>query len=325
MITCFINGNNNSTTTRIAIIISGQLRSSNLTWASDYIIHNAAAKFFGKDDPPTPAATLVEFLFKELMKQGIGIDVFMYIQSPTDISSTYQWNGNAYDYIPTPGDTRGCQIFSNNDVFKSTGNHFFCLVENEIQLMNNFLRKFAHWNSRHPDYNNEFMNEQALQQYYGMYKGNQACKQYSIAYKVNYKYKIRLRPDTPLTKPIPNLNTLNFGSTDSNCNKTVYFSNKAVTGHSDWFNIGEAADMDYVLDRYIDFIATDFEWIQSNSNKGWWDLEDHFERLLLDKYSICIKDAIEFWMVIIRRADHQLLAKTKPKDNQYDWVDLSLS
>lgn len=277
------------------------------------------------------------------MKQGLGIDVFMYIQSPTDRGDGNQWDGNPYTYIPSPGDTRGCQLFSNNDVFTRTGNHFFCLVEDEVQLMNNFIRNFTHWKSRHPDYNNEYMNEQALQQYYGMYKGNQACKQYAISNKISYTYKIRLRPDTPLTKVIPSLDSLNFGSTKryedlllyyhrdyhyllySTCKKTVYYSNKAVTGHSDWFNIGESSDMDYVLDRYIDFIATDFVWTQPKSNKWWWDLEDHFEKLLHDKYSICIEPANEIWMVVIRRADHTLLAKIKPKDNIYDWVDLSIN
>lgn len=314
-----------SNDTRIAIIISGQLRSSNLTWTSPDILQDRAWKFFGPDDPNTPAECLITFLFKEIVKQGFGIDVFMFIQASTDRDSTNQWNGNAYDYIPSPGDTRGCQIFSNNEVFNRTGNHFFCLVENEVQLMNNFLRKFPQWNTRHPDYSDEFMNEQALQQYYGMYRGNLACKQYAVSNNVTYKYKIRLRPDTPLTKPIPDINTLNYGSTKSTCNKTVYYSNKAVTGHSDWFNIGLAEDMDHVLDRYIDFIATDFIWVNpKNSNKWWWDLEDHFERLLHDKYSICIEPAIDIWMVVIRRADHKLLSKIKPKDSVNDWVDLSI-
>lgn len=101
-----------SNDTRIAIIISGQLRSSNLTWTSPSILQDRAWKFFGPDDPNTPAECLITFLFKELVVQGFGIDVFMFIQASTDRDSTNQWNGNAYDYMPFPGDTRGCQIFS---------------------------------------------------------------------------------------------------------------------------------------------------------------------------------------------------------------------
>lgn len=321
--TILINGDKNQT--RIAIMISGQLRTANLTWTSDYILHNAAARFFGPDDPPTPAATLVEFLFKEIMKQGYGLDVFMYIQSPADSgsSNSNEWDGSPYNYKPSPGDIGGCKIFSDNEVFKGTNNHFFCLVEKEIQLMNVFIRNFSHWSLRHPDYNNEYMNEQALQQYYGMYKANQASKQYSISHSIEYKYKIRLRPDTPLSKVFPNITSLNFGSTKSSCQSTVYYSNKAVTGHSDWFNIGLSQDMDYVLDRYVDFISTDFVWVPPAGAKWWYDLEDHFERLLLDKYKICVESADDIWMVIIRRADHTYLTKNNPIEKKYDWVDLS--
>ena len=123
-------------------MISGQLRSANFTWTSGDILHNFAATFFGSDDPPTPAGCIIEFLFKEIMRQGYGLDVFMYIQSSAHNKNNIEWDGKPYDYIPSPGDLNGCKIFSDNEVFRGTNNHFFCLVENEIQLMNAFIRNF---------------------------------------------------------------------------------------------------------------------------------------------------------------------------------------
>lgn len=53
------------------ICLIGQLRSANLTWTSGKIYQNINSRMFGKDDPPTTAATIVEFLFKPLALHGL--------------------------------------------------------------------------------------------------------------------------------------------------------------------------------------------------------------------------------------------------------------
>ena len=45
------------------------------------------------------------------------------------------WNGDPLTYIPTIGDYTACEIFSNNEIFKTrSSNNFFCLVEAETQV-----------------------------------------------------------------------------------------------------------------------------------------------------------------------------------------------
>ena len=40
---------------RTAVLLSGQLRSANLSWSSGKIFQNTHSRLFGKDDPPTVA------------------------------------------------------------------------------------------------------------------------------------------------------------------------------------------------------------------------------------------------------------------------------
>lgn len=54
---------------------------------------------FGASDPPTPALTVVEFLFKSLVDQDFHIDVFMYVSAnPKRESRTGM--GIHYNMIP---------------------------------------------------------------------------------------------------------------------------------------------------------------------------------------------------------------------------------
>lgn len=67
-------------TERTAVILTGQLRSANLTIVSDLIKDNAHKKMFGIDDPATSALTILEFFLKPLAEYG-GVDVFMYVEA----------------------------------------------------------------------------------------------------------------------------------------------------------------------------------------------------------------------------------------------------
>lgn len=315
---------NNNATIRTAICLSGQMRSANLSWTSGYIHENAAFRMFGPDDPPTTAQTIIEWLFKPLSQEG-GLDVFMYIQVPPTNNNS-NWDGDAFSFVPQVGDLTGCKLFSDNEVFRNTGNHFYCLIDAEVQLMTTDLRNFSMWQKRHPGYQNEKMNEQALQQYYGMYRANLASKQHAVANGIVYSHKIRLRPDTPFVKPFPGIASLNFGprgTKETDCKSTIYWCSRWIGGYNDWFNVGLTADMDHLLDRYVDFTSTYFDFVSNNGRKWWWDLEDHFEALMRGKYNICLESGPDIWMVVIRRKGHSNEAVIPPVENQ--WVDISLN
>jgi hypothetical protein len=73
---------------RTAVILSGQLRTANLTIVSGAIRDNAHKKMFGSGDPATSALTILEHLIKPLAEHG-GVDVFMYIEAhPEDQVNT---------------------------------------------------------------------------------------------------------------------------------------------------------------------------------------------------------------------------------------------
>ena len=303
-------------TRRVAIIISGQFRSANLSWTSGYIQNFGALRMFGATDPPTPALTMVEFLFKSLVDQDFHIDVFMYV-SANSKKRIEDWNGNPLQYDPTLADTLACQVFSNNRFFsKNSSNNFFCLVEPERNLLNPWIREFAMYNrSSLGVYGSDAMKEQALQQYYGMYRGNRGAKQFSIMNNFEYKYKIRMRPDSALTRPFPALDTFNFHSTvvadgkgRRGCKEMVYFSNKFIDhGHNDYFAIGISSVMDILFDRYLDFTENNNFFLLRNGNStgtvDHWILEDYFENVLYYKYGICLDFHSAIWLVLVRQVN----------------------
>lgn len=306
-------------TNRIAICLTGQLRSSNLSWTSGHLVQNAAFRMFGRGDPPTPAATIVEWLFKPLAKLH-GVDVFMYLTAHPDQNNS-AWDGRPETYEAAVGDMRACQIFSDNEVFRNTGNRFFCIIEPEVQLMDYFAARLPQWRTYGKPLNH---NEQALQQLYSLYRANLAAKQHAVIAEVQYSHKIRLRPDTAVVKPFPPLTALKFiGGSNRGCNTTIFFANKVIyrNGNEDWFNIGLAADMDILLDRYIEFISTPFI---HNSRKDWWDLENHLLGVVELRHRICLDWYFDIWMVVIRKENHNYNT-WEPRKNDFQWVELSTS
>jgi hypothetical protein len=156
---------------------------------------------FGKDDPPSTAATIVEFLFKPLALAH-GVDVFMYVTARPDTVTSYSWDGDPFTFEPRVGDDTACNPFSHNEIFRNTGNRFFCLVEPELQLMTPFIKNFTCWKT-YTYGKSEKLKEQVLQQLNGLYRANMASKQYALMTGVSYQYKVRLRPDTAVKVFIP--------------------------------------------------------------------------------------------------------------------------
>ena len=279
---------------------------------------------FGKDDPQTTALTIIEYLFKPLAQHG-GVDVFMYQTARPETLRSYSWDGDPFTFEPRVGDPTVCKVFADSEVFgKETGNHFFCLVEPEIKLMTPFIKNFTAWHT-YTYGKSEKLKEQVLAQLYGIYQGNLASKQYAIEQNINYKYKVRLRPDTAIVKPFPLISTMDFSSLgNKNCVGHILFANKHIykSGNEDWFNMGLTEHMDKLLDRYLDFVSTPFV---HNSHKSWWDLENHLMGLMTDRYKICMRPNDAIWMVVIRKVGHKALqdAIYEPPDNPYSWQDLS--
>jgi hypothetical protein len=315
----FPHGHNS--TGRIAIILTGQLRSANRTFNSGYLISNAPLKMFGENDPPSTAATIIEWLFKPLARK-FPLDVFMYLTAHPEHTNE-NWDGRPESYEPEVGDTRGCEIFSSNDVFNNTGNRFFCLVEPEVELMNQWIQRYSFWGHYYTSVGPPpRMKEQALQQLYAMYRANLACKQFALAKGLTYSYKIRLRPDTAFVKPFPDISVFDFAGRDARNVGTIYYANRRVynNGNEDWFNVGRAEHMDHLLDRYIDFISLP---LLHSSSRAWFTLEESLVGTMGIRYGITMGNHNDIWMVVIRNAHHAINTWTPPP-NPLVWKEVSV-
>ena len=58
---------------RTAVILTGQLRSANLSWYSNKLMYDKHLSWYGKQDPETTAGTIIEWLFKPLARRGLTI------------------------------------------------------------------------------------------------------------------------------------------------------------------------------------------------------------------------------------------------------------
>jgi hypothetical protein len=328
-----LSSNDNDTTNfnsseRTAVIISGQLRSANLTILSAAIVDNAHKRMFGPEDPKTCAGTILKFFLEPLAEYG-GVDVFMYLSAhPQEPNST--WDGDPWTYNPSPGDTRACQVFSEHPIFNNgTGNKFFCLVEEEVPLMNIFTKKNPIWETY--TYHDPLFKyaEQVLTQLYGMYQGNLAAKEYAVAAGITYKYKARVRPDVAFVRILntTELKSMNFGQNArrAECKRTIYHANTALYRNSaveDFFNFGLASDMDHLLDRYFEITTQPF--VFDFKDRDDWKLEDHLKESLLRNHESCQENWDQIWMVILRRSDYRGLNKWQPdQDPQSQWVEMT--
>ena len=256
-------------------------------------MRKSSSKLYGPSDPSTPIETILEHMFKVIIQQGGGLDVFMYVQAHPDHNSS-SWTGLVNQYLPSVGDTRACEPLLNHSYFgASTGNRLFCLVEPELQLLTPVLCANPMWGSY--DYGETIhAREQLLQQLYGMYRANLAAKQVALAEGFSYEYKLRVRPDVALVRPMPRFNELNFSATQPGGCRKILHMNKAVNanGAEDMFNVGHADDMDCVLDRYIDLVSRPLPFAgppKAGMPRQSWNAEKFLQRLLETRYHLCLK------------------------------------
>ena len=301
---------------RTAAIISGQLRSGNMTWQHPKMRHSGN---YGKNDPPTPVQTILRWLFEIIISQKGGVDVFYYVQAHTDHNNS-KWDGEPSTYLPSVGDLSVCEPFLNHSLFSNaTGNRFFCLVEPEIQLLNPFIVANPAWKY----YFVHFLSarEQFLQQLYGMYRSNLASKQFSMSNGLSYQYKIRIRPDVSLIKPFPTFDRLNF--TGDGCGKIIIPSKKFMRFCAeDCFNVGCARDMDHLLDRYIDFISLPYP--EPNCK---WGGESFVEKLMMIRYNVTLESNSDVQMLQIRSQSEEhrytpVKQTWQPDENLNQWRQL---
>lgn len=151
------------------------------------------------------------------------------------------------------------------------------------------------------------------------------AKEYALLKNFQYTYKVRLRPDLAMVKPLPPLDKLTFRDPNSkDCPSTVYFPNGQIfyISGEDSFNIGYAEDVDKVLDRYIDLIAKPF--IQSNYGRSRsWSSESNLQAILKQRYNICLISYFDIWMAKMRVIGYNKdTFIKKPARIRFDWLQM---
>jgi hypothetical protein len=316
------------TSQRTAIIVSGHLRSGNISFASGLShVHNFGRTKFGPDGPPTPIKTVLDRLILPLALHG-GVDVFIYIPVGYNVTGPPgPWDGDVLTFEENqyPGDTRACRLYSENPIFdERTGNNVFCLLEPEKKLMDRFINKFKYW-KQYSQYEVPHAREMLLQQEYGKYRANYAAKEQAILIGKNYTYKVRIRPDEAMIKPLPPLTDFAFRNSSPDCKRgTIYYPNITLFGYSaiDSFNIGQANDMDKLFNRFV-YLATEpleVMWPKMKQNHHW-NSERHIRHMLWAMFGICMRTHPNFLATKIRRNNHTKPLTNIPRVGE-DWVVL---
>lgn len=330
------------TGSRTAVMISGELRCGNISFNSPVLhVHDENhhhPRYKGKFSPTdsrTPIETILEYLLTPLALHG-GVDLFIYISIPRDVpinqTAIELWDGNPLTFQAVPNDTRICKLYSNHPIFStSTKNRVFCFTEFNRQLSNYFIRNSPGW--RRYDHQDPHDIEALLQQEYGKYMANLGCKQYVAMSKVSYKYKVRLRFDEAMYQPLPSFNELNFQSYPVTnpkmlpCNnmKRLFFASFAHHGPSteDSFNIGEADDMDKILDHYLWLIS---EPIIEDPDWDRWINEKNQILTLRIRHKLCLTEHRDIAIVKMRRRDiDPYVTRFEHKPQRYDsnWISMN--
>ena len=277
-------------TNRTAVCITGQVRSTNLPWEGDFIWFGPRIKQLKHRDG-TPGDTIIENVFSVLAIHGF--DVFMNVAT-TGEGSVLQ---------PIVGDKSVCSSLHDETIFstnRTNPNNFFCQVEKSYSHLNTFVKSYPNWrNYIYKD--NEAEHEFLLQQMYDIHRCNEGIRQYSASTGVQYKYKMRLRPDSAWGSPIPRMEDLDFGkygNNSSDCKSIIRISSRYhyLGGNEDTFAVGLSSDMDVRLDEYVDFMDN------VHTMDKQWNNEQYLQSMLLKK-KICLQDDDRLIMYIVRAAE----------------------
>ena len=275
---------------RTAVCITGQVRSTNLPWEGDFIWFGPHVRHFRHRDG-TPGDTIIENVFSVLALDGF--DVFM------NVATT----GEGTVLQPIVGDKSVCSSLHDKTIFSTNGtnpNNFFCQVDKSFSHLNNFVKSYPNWR-KYVYKDNEAEHEFFLQQLYDIYRCNEGIRQYSASTGVQYKYKMRLRPDSAWGSPIPRMEDLDFGeygNNNSDCKSIIRISSRHhyPGGNEDTFNVGYSSDMDVRFDEYVDFMSN------AHVMDKPWNNEQYLQSMLLKK-KICLQDDDRLIMYIVRAAE----------------------
>lgn len=150
-------------------------------------------------------------------------------------------------------------------------------------------------------------------------------QEYANEAGLQYRFKIRIRPDIALVAKVPSPETYKFDHSDPNCKgKAIYYPYEPIFGVSaeDSFNFGEAKDMDHLLDRYMELVAEPFQFFQNIRSKTMqWNSEYHLKGLLQTKYNSCLIQHGDMWMLKVRRSDYAR-PWDPPTHIKQDWMKM---
>ena len=301
---------------RTAVCLTGRLDTVNLPWKDLKPHHYYKEK---RSDILGPTMNIIENILIPLSQNG-NVDVFVLVQT-TNESTVIN---------PLVGDVSACKPFKDNRIFnENSGNKFFCNVEKESILLNEFMKKSSVWQyfdkRDHPE-----TLEAVLQQAYGMYKCNQGVHVYLSTLKgVNnntedyYKYKMRLRTDIIFDKLLPDVSTLGFVSakTDEICHKYVDILNYGAT--EDTFAVGDFDAMDAYLNHYESFLYPD-KYLENVSQGPNWNNERHLMRYMEVHHVCVLKDSLLPQGATARAVQHESVDDKKHAWNniESDWKEL---
>ena len=185
----------------------------------------------------TCAQTLHANLYPTLATRGF--DVFMLITTlPSDTSQKHNLR------MVKPEDLSACDPLRPTD----STNELFCRVEVEPDLSGDLREAAPFWNRY--SYNDHKHKIQLLHQLWDQ----RECLRMVEETGRDYSHIIRLRPDSQMRKPLPTLQSLDFGSTLST-KRTLFSVGKQICccGNEDWFLVGTTDAMSVFFQRY-DFL-----------------------------------------------------------------------
>jgi hypothetical protein len=121
--------------------------------------------------------------------------------------------------------------------------------------------------------------------------------------------------------PLPN--AISFSNSETGCIKTVYYANERIFtyGVEDSFNIGEAEDMDHLLDRYIDFTEKPFINRYYKTQKRW-NSESFLLGVMESRYNICVRSNEDIRMQKLRKLGHTYVYSTGVKSDP-SWIQIN--
>lgn len=224
---------NQSKTPRVAVCVSGQLRTLTMKLSDPQHPKKWKGTIFPAEIP-WPNMTVAESIRRRMYPQLGSPDVFMYVSTKETARE------------PKAGDTSVCEALrpSSGRLFCSVPREKELLVSNATAIWDSFeLRKRKHGA------------QGLLQQIYGLYECHRMVVREEVASGKQYDWIVRIRPDQYVDS-FPSLERL----TKDTEKPTIWFSNRKACccGNEDKIGIAPARWMREYFDRYLYLQQTDW-------------------------------------------------------------------